>query len=218
MAVQNDIGTRANPGVNGSHEMDVSPSTTPASKKQGPAINDIPLNEVPAYTPGKKLRVVTIGAGYSGLTLAHKLRHQHPEMEALVDHTIYEARHEIGGTWLVNTYPGVVCDVPSHIYVSVSPPAVSTQSSRLISPVGQAFPFDPNTDWDFFYSSGPEIWKYMRGIVDKWNLDRDVKLNHRVIGAYWQEDSGQWKVEVQHGEEKFEDFADILISGQGFLK
>jgi hypothetical protein len=78
------------------------------------------LNNVPAYTP-RRLRVVTIGAGYSGLTLAHKFQHQHPELQDIIDHTIYESRSELGGTWLVNTYPGVVCDVPSHIYVSDSP-------------------------------------------------------------------------------------------------
>lgn len=76
-----------------------------------------PLSDVPAYTPARKLRVITIGAGYSGLTLAHKLQHQQPDMQDLVDHTIFEARDDIGGTWLVNTYPGVICDVPSHIYV-----------------------------------------------------------------------------------------------------
>lgn len=58
----------------------------------------------------------------------------------------------------------------------------------------------------------------MKRTVKKWNLDRDVKLNHRVVGAYWQEDRGQWLVKVQNGETEFEDFADILISGQGFLK
>jgi ribulose 1,5-bisphosphate synthetase/thiazole synthase len=79
------------------------------------------LKDAPAYTP-RRLRVVTIGAGYSGLTLAHKFQHQHPELQGIIDHTIYESRNELGGTWLVNTYPGVVCDVPSHIYVSDSPP------------------------------------------------------------------------------------------------
>lgn len=77
---------------------------------------EVALNNEPAYTP-RRLRVITIGAGYSGLTLAHKFQHQHPELQDIVDHTIYESRSELGGTWLVNTYPGVVCDVPSAIYV-----------------------------------------------------------------------------------------------------
>ena len=77
----------------------------------------IPLNNTLAYTPTRKLRVVTIGAGFSGLLLAHKFQHRFPEMQELVSHTIFESRPAIGGTWLVNTYPGVQCDVPSHVYV-----------------------------------------------------------------------------------------------------
>lgn len=40
-------------------------------------------------------------------------------MQDIVDHTIFEAHSEVGGTWLVNDYPGVQCDVPAHIYVSI---------------------------------------------------------------------------------------------------
>ncbi|KAK5252318.1 hypothetical protein LTS06_003185 [Exophiala xenobiotica] len=127
------------------------------------------LREVPAYSP-RRLRVVTIGAGYSGLTLAHKFQHQHPELASIVDHTIYEA-----------------------------------------------FPFDPNPDWSRFFSTGPEIWAYMKKIAQKWNLERDVKYDHRVVGAYWQEDRGQWKVNVEHEGMVIEDFADVLVSAQGFL-
>ena len=65
---------------------------------------NIPLNKQHAFTP-RKLRVVTIGAGFSGLLIAHKFQHAYPEMQDYVDHTIYEGHSELGGTWLVNTYP-----------------------------------------------------------------------------------------------------------------
>jgi hypothetical protein len=70
------------------------------------------------YTP-RRLKVFTIGAGFSGLLIAHKLQHRFPEMQNMVDHTIFEALPEVGGTWFVNNYPGVQCDVPAHIYVSL---------------------------------------------------------------------------------------------------
>lgn len=79
--------------------------------------NDLSLRDVNAWTPERKLHVVTIGAGFSGLIFAHKLQHQYPELQQLVNHKIFEARDDIGGTWLVNRYPGVQCDVPAHIYV-----------------------------------------------------------------------------------------------------
>lgn len=72
----------------------------------------------PAWTARRKLKIITVGAGFSALIFAHKLQHQYPEYQDLVSHQIFEARSDIGGTWLVNKYPGVQCDVPAHIYVS----------------------------------------------------------------------------------------------------
>lgn len=58
-----------------------------------------PLNDVPAFTPTKKLRVVIVGAGYSGLIMAHKLMYQHAkETEEILDFTIFEAKDVPGGT------------------------------------------------------------------------------------------------------------------------
>lgn len=107
---------------NGIHKINVKDNTRPMSaagyKEQFRAAEPH-LKDTPAYM-ARKIRVLTIGAGYSGLTLAQKLQHQHVDLNEFVDHIIYEARSELGGTWLVNTYPGVVCDVPSHIYVRTS--------------------------------------------------------------------------------------------------
>lgn len=68
--------------------------------------SDALFNDVNAFTPQKKLRIITIGAGFSGLLFAHKLQHQYPEMQEFVENTIFEVRHDIGGTWLANNYPG----------------------------------------------------------------------------------------------------------------
>jgi cation diffusion facilitator CzcD-associated flavoprotein CzcO len=48
---------------------------------------------------------VCIGAGLSGLTLAHKLKHEYA-LGNSVDFTIYEKNSDIGGTWFNNVYPG----------------------------------------------------------------------------------------------------------------
>lgn len=76
-----------------------------------------------AYKP-RKIKVFTIGAGFSGLLMAHKFQHRFPEMRDIVEHTIFEARSDVGGTWLANHYPGVQCDVPAHIYVSIGAPVI----------------------------------------------------------------------------------------------
>lgn len=85
----------------------------------GDVTDPFSLSQQYAYT-SRKLKVITIGAGFSGLIMAHKFQHRFPEMQDIIENTIYEARSDIGGTWLVNNYPGVQCDVPAHIYVSLS--------------------------------------------------------------------------------------------------
>lgn len=81
----------------------------------------------------------------------------------------------------------------------------------------KAFPFDPNPDWSRFYSSGAEIEDYIVRTAGKWNLDRDVKLEHEVVEARWLEDEGQWRLNVQHHGQEQIHYADILLSGQGVL-
>ena len=82
----------------------------------------------------------------------------------------------------------------------------------------QAFPFDPKPDWPHFYATGPQIHEYIKATTKKWNLDRDIILNHRVTEAIWQEDRGQWKITVQGLDSVFTEYADILVNGQGVLK
>ena len=56
-------------------------------------------------------RIVIVGAGFSGLGMAIKLR-----QEGEFDFTVLERASDIGGTGRDNTYPGCRCDVPSHLY------------------------------------------------------------------------------------------------------
>lgn len=128
--------------------------------------------------------------------MTHKFQHRFPELRDIVEHKIFEALDDVGGTRFVNTYPGVQCDVPAHIY---------------------SFPFDPNPDWERFYASGADILAYIKATVKKWNLDRDLYLNTRVVGARWLEDQGQWRVTVEHEGKQRDEYCHVLISAQGVL-
>ncbi|KAK5109671.1 hypothetical protein LTR62_006793 [Meristemomyces frigidus] len=159
----------------------------------------IPLYKKPMRTPTRRLRVVCIGASIAAMNLAHKVYHEHhldSSGSDIVDLCFYEANEEIGGTWLVNTYPGVACDVPAHIYT---------------------FPFEPNPDWSTFYATGGEILEYFVKTVQKYDLDRDVKLGHRVQGAVFDETTGRWNLEVESTAGIVKDSCDILVSARGFL-
>lgn len=82
----------------------------------------------------------------------------------------------------------------------------------------QAFPFDPNPDWTRFYSSGAEIHQYIVKTAKKWHLDRDVQLNTKVVRAEWVESKGMWKVTVEKEGQIRDEWADVVISGQGALE
>jgi len=56
--------------------------------------------------------ICIIRAGFGGLTIAIQLKRK----LGLETFTIFEKNGDVGGTWLVNTYPGAACDSPSHTY------------------------------------------------------------------------------------------------------
>ncbi|KAL5620935.1 hypothetical protein FOBRF1_004181 [Fusarium oxysporum] len=158
------------------------------------ARNWVPLLDEPAFKP-RNIHIVCVGAGFSGLMLAYEAKYNE-SLQGFIDLTIYDKNHDVGGTWLVNRYPGVACDVPAHIYT---------------------FPFEPNPDWSSFYASGPEIWAYIKRTSDKYGLAENVRFQSKVTEAIWNEAAGKWNLRVfQDGEEK-EDECDILIDGSGFL-
>ena len=60
--------------------------------------------------PASDFSVCIIGAGFSGINMAVKLK------ELGIKFRIIEKDERLGGTWWENQYPGCACDVPSHMY------------------------------------------------------------------------------------------------------
>jgi cation diffusion facilitator CzcD-associated flavoprotein CzcO len=132
---------------------------------------EIPFNPEPLRSP-RKLRVICIGAGFAGLTLAYKINIE-KQLGDIIDFQIYERQYDVGGTWLANKYPGLTCDVPIHIYT---------------------LPWAPKHDWTRFMASGHEIIQYIRDVNRKFQLDRWIKFNSAVEEAVWDEDKGKWRL------------------------
>ena len=127
-----------------------------------------------------------LGAGLSGMCMAIKLR-----QAGIETFTIYEKADDVGGTWRENTYPGVACDVPSHLY---------------------SFSFEPNPNWSRRYSSGGEIWEYTRHCARKYDLYRSIQFGKKVIDIV--HTGEQWRVDFEDGASIK---ADFVISGLGGL-
>ena len=83
---------------------------------------------------GKGLSVGIIGAGPGGLALGIFL-----SKAGFRNFTIFDREDGVGGTWRINTYPGLACDVKSHLY---------------------SYSFDLNANWSRLWSGQPEILDY----------------------------------------------------------
>ncbi|BFZ61121.1 hypothetical protein YB2330_002179 [Saitoella coloradoensis] len=153
------------------------------------------VNEQPMFSP-RPLRIITLGAGASGLNMIHQLRKY--DTENLLTHIVYEKNHDIGGTWLENRYPGCACDIPSHAY---------------------QFSWAPNPDWTSYYPGAVEIYEYFKRVAVEHDLLRYVQLNHKVVSAEWNEEERRWEVEVEDTltGERASDWCDVFINGSGVL-
>jgi cyclohexanone monooxygenase len=132
------------------------------------------------------LRIAVIGAGAGGIATAIRLRER-----GVSDVVIFEKAGEPGGTWRDNTYPGITCDVPSHLY---------------------RFSFAPNPDWSHKYSPGPEIQAYMRKVAADYGVEARIRLNSEVLSAAWRD--GAWEIVTNQGPQgRF----DAVITAVGIL-
>ena len=116
--------------------------------------------------PNTTVDIAILGAGFSGLGMAIRLR-----QEGIEDFVVLERHDDVGGTWWANTYPGCACDVPSHLY---------------------SFSFAPNPDWTQTYSPQPEIRAYLQRCAREHDLYRSIRLGTTVEEAEWDDAAGRW--------------------------
>ena len=76
---------------------------------------------------------------------------------------------------------------------------------------------EPNPHYSRYYASGAEILDYFQKTVAKYNLDRDLKLEHELVSAEWIEETSKWAIQVKNANGIFADECDVLISARGFL-
>ncbi len=135
---------------------------------------------------GRRLRFAIIGAGMAGVLAAIKLREA-----GLDDFTIYEKADRLGGTWRENTYPGIACDVPSHLY---------------------CYSFALNPDWSRPYSPGAEIETYFERVAREHDVTPRIRFGAEVLTCEWR--GGRWHLEITGG---LHDEVDVVIAATGVL-
>jgi cation diffusion facilitator CzcD-associated flavoprotein CzcO len=130
--------------------------------------------------------ILIIGAGFAGIGMAIRLK-----QAGIHDFTILERSDRVGGTWRDNTYPGVACDVPSHLY---------------------SYSFEPNPDWSRFFAPQEEILAYIERCVDKYGVRAHIRFGTSAEGGSFDETSGLWTVKTSDGGSIV---ARVVVSGAG---
>lgn len=134
----------------------------------------------------RPLRIVVIGAGMAGILATIKLTEA-----GFSDVVVYEKGARVGGTWRDNTYPGIACDVPSHLY---------------------SYSFAPNAEWSHTFSPGPEIHAYFERVAREHGVIDRVRFNETITRCEFT--GGRWNLETANGTS---DVADVVIAATGVL-
>jgi cyclohexanone monooxygenase len=134
------------------------------------------------------MSVGIIGAGPGGLALGIFLK-----KAGFDDFTIFDREDGVGGTWRINTYPGLACDVKSHLY---------------------SFSFDLNPNWSRLWSGQAEILQYFEDCARRYSLAPHLRLNTEIVSAHWDSAANNWELTTSTGQcHRF----DVVVSAIGLF-
>lgn len=139
-----------------------------------------------------ELDALVVGAGFGGIYSLYKLRNELGLRVEAIDRAA-----GVGGTWFWNQYPGALSDSESHVY---------------------QFSFDRDlyteTNWGTKFVTQPEILDYLNGVVDRYDLRKDIRLETGLTSATFDDRAGTWTVQTDTGDTITCRF---LITGLGLL-
>jgi len=121
--------------------------------------------------PSEHLDVLIVGAGLSGIGAAHHLQEAFPDRS----YAIFEARHELGGTWDLFRYPGIRSDSDMHTLGYRFRPWTRSKS----------------------ITDGDSILEYVRQTAREAGIDRRIRFGHRAVRVEWSSEEMAWTVEAE---------------------
>lgn len=133
------------------------------------------------------LSVAIVGGGFGGIGTAITLKER-----GIEDLLVFERGERLGGVWQHNRYPGIACDVPSHLY---------------------SYSFARNPHWERRYSPGGQIREYLEDCMRRFGVEDLVRTGVDVTGAVWDESRALWKLTTSDGPYE----AKVLVTACGQL-
>ncbi|MFF5563213.1 flavin-containing monooxygenase [Streptomyces sp. NPDC012623] len=132
--------------------------------------------EVPDREPlTDTVDVAVIGGGFGGLLTGARMRQQGVERVRIV-----EKGGDFGGTWYWNRYPGIHCDIESHVYLP------------MLDETGYV------PEWK--YSPGEEIRRHAVRIAERFDLYSEALFSTAVTSLTWDGASETWIVATDRGD------------------
>ncbi|BCK58233.1 flavin-containing monooxygenase [Nocardia wallacei] len=119
--------------------------------------------------------VIIVGAGFSGIGAAIKLRE-----DGFEDFLIVDDADGVGGTWHWNTYPGIAVDIPSFSY---------------------QFSFEKSAQWSRVYAPGRELAAYAEHCTDKYGLRPRIRFRTTISEADFDAGGNLWRLRTTDGDE-----------------
>ncbi|MFF2731528.1 flavin-containing monooxygenase [Streptomyces sp. NPDC058008] len=119
--------------------------------------------------------VAVVGGGFGGILAGARMRQQ-----GVARVRIVEKGGDFGGTWYWNRYPGIHCDIESHVYLP------------MLDETGYV------PEWK--YAPGEEIRQHAMRIARKYDLYPDALFSTAVTSLTWDEASGTWLVATDRGD------------------
>ncbi|MFE3826880.1 flavin-containing monooxygenase [Streptomyces sp. NPDC059092] len=119
--------------------------------------------------------VAVLGGGFGGILAGAHMRRQGLERVRIV-----EKGGDFGGTWYWNRYPGIHCDIESHVYLP------------MLDETGYV------PEWK--YAPGEEIRRHAVRIASKFDLYADALFSTAVTSLTWDEASETWIVATDRGD------------------
>lgn len=158
-------------------------------KEQAGFVPSVPVIER-RTAPPEDFTVAILGAGMTGIAAAIAVA------DAGFSYEVFESSDDIGGTWRINTYPGVAVDTPSIYY---------------------SFSFELEAGWSRYYPVGTEYQEYLQRVVDKYGVRPNIRFNTRIESMVWDDDAQEWVITADHGGRKVTSRANAVITAAGFL-
>jgi len=113
------------------------------------------------------LTLAIIGGGLAGIAAAMAATREG------IDYQLFERGDQLGGTWSIQTYPGIGVDTPSSYYSLSS---------------------DLNPDWSSYYPKGGEYRDYLQELGRRHGVERRTRFGTEVTSLAWDDDTALWEI------------------------